>query len=215
MTGSQALADRGVKRPGKKWVTGRPFSVAAQIDDLDLGHGGAGGARGQRKQADSALVGSMVRLDRGRGAPEDAHRTGVLRPEQGHVAGVIAKALVLLERRVVLFVDDDQPEIGDRRKQRGARADRHLHPPPAERLPGVLALSRGETAMKHCDVVSEARAETSDELWRERDLRHEQDRPTAQLAHFVDGAEVHLGLSGTGDAVQKERLARAVRGLLH
>ena len=103
----------------------------------------------------------------------------------------------------------DQPEIGDRCEQRRARADRHLHPPPAERLPGILALSRGQTTMKHRDVVAETRAETSDELWRERDLRDKEDGAAAQFASFVDGAEVHLGLSGTGDAVQKERLARS------
>jgi hypothetical protein len=83
--------------------------VAAEIDDLDIGHGGAGGTGWQRKQANSAVRGAMIRLDRGRSAPKDAHCARVLRPEQGHVTGVIAKTLVLLERRVVLFVNDDQP----------------------------------------------------------------------------------------------------------
>jgi hypothetical protein len=46
VAGVQAFAERGMKRPRKERVAGRSFSVAAEIDDLDIGHGGAGGARG-------------------------------------------------------------------------------------------------------------------------------------------------------------------------
>jgi hypothetical protein len=42
----QTFTHRMMQRPRKKRVTGRPFSVATEIDDLDVGHGGAGGARG-------------------------------------------------------------------------------------------------------------------------------------------------------------------------
>ena len=210
MAGLQAFANRGMKRPGKKRVPRRAFSVAAQVDDLDLGHRGACGARRQREQPDSPLVGPMVGLDRRRRAPEHAHRTCVLRPKQRHVASMVAKALVLLERRVVLLVDDDQSQIRDRRKQRGTCPNRDLHSPPSKRLPGVVALTRGETTVKNGDVVAEAGAEPSDELRCERDLRNEQHRATPRSAHFVDRPEVHLRLARTGHAMQKKRLARAL-----
>ena len=147
-----------MQRPGNERVPGRAVSVAAQVDDLDLGHawrrwracGSESSGCCPRWLADSVST-EGVALPRTQTAPAYCAR------RKRHVASVIAKALVLLERRVVLLVDDDQPEIGDRREQRRARADGDLHPPPAERLPGILALPRGETAMKHCDVISEAR----------------------------------------------------------
>jgi hypothetical protein len=122
---------------------------------------------------------------------------------------VVAKTFVLLERRVVLFVYDDQSEIRDRGKQRGTRPDGDLHAPAAERLPGVVALAQGQTAVKHGDLVSEPRAKTSDELRGQRDLWNQQQRASAGSAHFIDRAQVDLGLARSSHAMQKKRFARA------
>ena len=52
------------------------------------------------------------------------------------------RAVLLLVGRVVLFIDDDEAEIGIGQEQRRARADDHLHLVRGDRRPGARALAR-------------------------------------------------------------------------
>ena len=63
------------------------------------------------------------RLQAGRGGDQHRRRRAEARAHHGHVAGVVDDALLLLERGLVLLVDDDQAEVGERQEQRGAGAD--------------------------------------------------------------------------------------------
>ena len=56
------------------------------------------------------------------------------------VAGVILDAVLLLEARLVRFVDDDQPELRIGQKQSGARADRDRRFAAGDPAPGAAAL---------------------------------------------------------------------------
>ena len=59
-----------------------------------------------------------------------------------HVAGVVAHAVFLLVSRIVLFIHDNQPEIGVRQKQRRARADHDADFAVGDRPPGARAQPR-------------------------------------------------------------------------
>ena len=96
---------------------------AAEVDELDLGqHGARVRALGRARAAELAASREHLGLERRRRRAEHADRAGAVRAEDGHVARVVAHALFLLERAVVLFVDDDEPER--RRPARRARSAR-------------------------------------------------------------------------------------------
>ena len=95
------------------------------------------GAVGQAQLGRSPRARQELALERGRRAAEHAHAAGAVRAQDRHVARVVADALLLLEARVVLLVDDDEPERGApvrrarcgrrwRRRPRPARSRRHI-----------------------------------------------------------------------------------------
>ena len=104
-------------------------------------------------------------------------------PLLGHacrdLARVVARARVLLVGRLVLLVDDDEANVGERRKERGAGAHHHVDSALAHEVPLVEALAGGQTRVEHGHVVAKARAEASHGLRRERDLGHEDQRAFA------------------------------------
>ena len=80
--------------------------------------------RGSDSRCELAADHVLQGLERGRRRAEHDGHAGALRAQDGEVARRIAEAaLVLLERRVVFLVDDDDAEIGDRREHRRARAE--------------------------------------------------------------------------------------------
>ena len=75
-------------------------------------------------------------------------------------------AVLLLVGGVVLFIDDDEAEVGIRQKQRRARADDHAAPRRRHRMPGAGALARAELGMPFGRAHAEARREAVEELRR-------------------------------------------------
>ena len=115
----------------------------------------------------------------------------------------------------MLFIDDDQPEIGVRQEQRRARADHDLHLVRRHRRPGARALARRQFRMPFRRAHAEARGEAVEELRGERDLRHQDQRLAAAPDGLRHRLEIDLGLARAGDAVEqrrrKSRLARRSR----
>ena len=127
------------------------------------------------------------------------------------VARVVAEALLVLVRAVVLLVEDDDAEIvRAERRARSARRPRSRVAPSRRRSHSAVRSRGPETAVQDGEAVAEARAEAPDELVRERDLGNEHERLAALREGAVDRAQVHLGLSAARDAVEQEglRLAR-------
>ena len=117
-----------------------------------------------------------------RGRAGDQRRSRAAGALRGHVAGVVARVALVLERGVVLLVDHDQPEVGDRREHRRPRADGDPRAPGAQPAPLVVALALAQRRVQQRDGVAEARLEARDGLRRERDLRHEHDHARARAA---------------------------------
>ena len=115
----------------------------------------------------------------------------------------------------MLLVDDDEPDVGDRREDRRARADADLRLAGAQPVPLVAALPGRELGVQDGDGVPEAVDEARDDLRRQRDLGHEHDRAAPLGERRGGGLQVDLRLARAGDAVQQQarRIARRDRRL--
>ena len=112
---------------------------------------------------------------RGVAEPASSARAGAAGALGGDEPGVVARVALVLVGRVVLLVDHDQPEVGDRREHGRARADGDPRLAGAQPPPLVVALALAERRVQQRHRVAEARLEARDGLRRERDLRHEHD----------------------------------------
>ncbi len=61
-----------------------------------------------------AALGVVAAFETGRGRAEDHHRAGIARANQGHIAALIARRLLLFIALIVLFVDDNQAQVAER-----------------------------------------------------------------------------------------------------
>ena len=113
------------------------------------------------------------------------------------------RAVLLLVGRVVLFIDDDKPEIGVRKKQRRARADHHRHLIGRDRGPGARAQSRRNLRMPFRRPRAEAFGETIERLPGERDFRHQDQRLPFLPDVLRHRLEIDLRLARAGDAVEQ------------
>ncbi len=118
---------------------------------------------------------------------------------------MIPRDIILLERRFVLFVQDDQTQAGHRGEYRAARTDDHRNFVAGDALPMPAPLGIRHVAVQHRHLA-EASAKALLGLRRQADLGHEHDRLPAIGDHFLDGADVNLGLAAAGDAVQDNGL---------
>ena len=177
--------------------------VPAHVDDL----------HGRQALAVDALAQRQVRQlapglrARGR-RPADQRRVVVGGPPARDEPRVVARVALVLERRVVLLVDDHEPEVVHRREHRRARPDRHPRLAAAQPQPLVEALALGQPGVQQRHRVAEARLEARDGLRRQRDLGDEHDHAAAALERRLRRAQVDLGLARAGDAVQQVPLAR-------
>ena len=120
-----------------------------------------------------------------------------------HVAGVIDHPLLLLERGLVLLVDDHQAEIGEGQEQGGPRADHHRGRALGRRPPGDPARARRQVGMPDRRGDAEALGEALQPLRRERDFRQQHQRLPPLCDAGDDGLEIHLGLAGAGHSVEQ------------
>ena len=204
--------ERARERPRQQAALSRR-QLRAQVDDLDLGRR-ADRARGQ----DDPVVGAVARpphaLDRGRGRAEDERRAGQLGQPDRRVAGLEPGRPVALVGRVVLLVDDDQPDVGERRHDRQPRPDHDVDVARPDPPPLVGPLPLPEARMDERDAGVEVRAQPVDERQRQRDLGDEDEGRAAGLERAGDRLDVDRRLAAAGDAVeqQRPRVGRGHRG---
>ena len=109
----------------------------------------------------------------------------------------------------MLLVDADEAEPADRCEDGRAGADDHSGVPGRDALALVAPLGLGEARVEQRHALAEPRAEPSERLRRERDLRYEDDRAEAALEGGRTRPEVDLGLAAAGRAVEQEVSAAA------
>src|SRR5207249_10393321 len=101
---------------------------------------------------------AIVALHRWRGRTQHGERAGPLRADDGDVTAVVARALVLLVRGVVLFVDDDEPEPFKRSEHGRAGADDDVDVAAPDPLPLVVPLAGREPAVLNRHAIAKVLA---------------------------------------------------------
>ena len=179
----------------------RPLApvAPAHVEDLDRGH---------RPPVDAAAQLDALELQpalrpRCR-RPEDERGTRRGGAAAGNLARVVAGVALLFVARVVLFVDDDQSQAGDRGEDGRTRADAHARLSVSQAMPLVAALPGRQPGVQHGDAIAESRLKAGHGLWRHPDLGHQDDHPAAPRERLLGGGEVDLGLPRAGDAVKQE-----------
>jgi hypothetical protein len=127
----------------------------------------------------------------------------------GYRAGVITRVGLVLVRRILLLVDADETEVGDRREDGRAGADHHARVAGGDAFAFISTLGVRQARMEHCHAVAETGAETPRRLRGKRDLRNEHDRSAPAGKSFGTCLEVDLGLTAAGCSEQEERGADA------
>ena len=160
----------------------------------------------------TALLGVDQALDRGRGRTQDHRHLAEMPSHHRHVARLIGDALLLLVARVVLFIDDDQAEIGEGEEEGRAGADHELRLVLGHGAPDAAAQGGRDARMP----LGRARAETLlaavDELTGECDLGHEHEHLPAARERRRDRLEIDFGLARAGDPVE-QRHGEAAAGI--
>ena len=159
-------------------------------------------ARGERRppQARPALGA------RRRGAV-DSDRALERRALRGDRPRVVARVGLLLEGRVVLLVDDDQPDAAHRREHGRARADDDARLAARDPVALVAPLGVAERGVEDRHDVPEARPKPAHRLRGERDLGHEHDRPEPARERRSAGLQVDLGLATARRPLEQDVLA--------
>ena len=184
-------------------------TFALEVDQGDVRQPGEAEARGKLEPAVAPAFGVEPGLDRRRRRGQHDRRLLETRAHDRHVARVVDDALLLLVGALVLLVDDDEAEVGERQKQGRARADNHLRLPACRRRPDALALALGQTGMPFGGPRAETRSEAVEELRGERNLRQEHERLALLPQSFGDRLEIDLGLARAGHALEQGRRERA------
>lgn len=141
------------------------FKGLFHIDDADGGHWSIGSAGGQGVELILADLGVVARFDRRSGASQDDGRSFQMSPHDRYVSRMVAgDLLALLIGAVVLFIDDDDPEIGHRREDGRSGADRDPDFPFAQQFPGMAPFTEASPMMDDGDFLRKAGAESFDRL---------------------------------------------------
>ncbi len=165
---------------------------------------------GQMQPDVAAAPGVDLGLDRGRRRNEHDRNVGAPRAHHRHIAGVIARAVLLLVGRIVLLVDDDEAEIGVRQEQRGARADDDTHLAGRDRAPGACAQPRRKLRVPFRRPHPEPLGEAIEKLRGERDLGHQHQRLFAAADDLADRLEIDRGLARSGNAIEQRHAVSAL-----
>ena len=127
-----------------------------------------------------------------------------LRAPHRDIAAVIAQLFALLVRRLVLFVDDDELEIGQGREHGAARAHDDIQSTASRQLPVLAAGAHAQVTVQRRDAAAEALAEDAQDLRGERYFWHKNQSLAAGFTRGLCGAQVDLGFAAGGHAVQRE-----------
>jgi hypothetical protein len=143
-------------------------------------------------------------LQRGRGRPQQHRHALQVAAVDGQVARRVARAFLLLERGVVLLVDDDQAQARQRRKDRQPRAQHQVGLAQVGQQPVAQPLRRGQAAVQADQhAARKALGKARFELRREVDLRHQHQHLLPGGQRILGGVQIDLGLAAAGDAVQQ------------
>ena len=204
--GGKARRDR-LDQPRRQPAAARR-AFAAKVDRGKVGHRPLAETRWQLQPVVAAALGVDARLQRRRRRGEHHRRAFQPAAHHRHVARVVDDAVLLLVGALVLFVDDDQAEIGEGQEQSRARADDDARFAARHGAPQPLALAGRDRRVPLGRPRAEAGGETVEELRRQRDLRQQHQRLPPGAQGRGDRLEIDFGLARAGDAFEQDRARR-------
>ena len=125
------------------------------------------------------------------------------RAQNRHVAGVVENPFFLLVGGVMLFIDDDQPEVLIGQKERGPRPDDKLRLPLPDHAPDPPAFGHRGAGVPLCGPRAEALLDPTHELRRQGDLGQQDQRLPPFAERRRHGLEVDLGLARARHTAQQ------------
>ena len=178
--------------------------LGPEVDDLD-GRRGPDRADRQHHPGVDAGPRSPDAVDGGRGRAEHDRGTGQLAQPDRHVARLEPRCPVALVRGIVLLVDDDEPDIGQRSDDGQPRPDDDVHVTRPNAPPLVGALAVAEARVDQRDPGIQVRPQPVDEREGQGDLGDQHEGRPARLERGRDRLHVDRGLAATGHPVEQER----------
>ncbi len=136
--------------------------------------------------------------------PNTSGMSAIMARRRRDVTGVITGRGVLLESRLVLFVNDDQPQVRQGSKHRTAGSHHHLHvaTPQCAAIPHAVPRRSDDCA---APPPPQTDHEIADGLRRQADLRHQNNRLTPKSNHILDRLNVNFRLAGPRDSANQQR----------
>ena len=183
-------------------------ALATQIDGFDRRHTLAAETLRQREPPVAAAPGVNFRFKRGRRRRQHHRDARNVAAHHGHIAGVVAHAVLLFVGGVMLLIDDNEAEIGVGQKQRRARANHDGNFTIGNRAPGPRPPARRQLRMPFRRADAKAGRKSVKKLRRQRNFRHQDQRLPAVADRIGNRLEIDLSLARAGDAVEeRDRVA--------
>ena len=178
--------------------------LGTEVDDLDRRRG-PDRANRQHDPVVDAGPRPADAVDGGRGRPEHDRRARQLAQPDGHVTRLEPRRPVALVGGIVLLVDDDEPDVGQRSDDGQPRPDDdvHLARPDAPPLVGALAVAKARVDER--DPRVEVSPQPVDERQGQGDLGDQDEGRPAGLERGRDGLHVDRSLAAAGHPVEQER----------
>ena len=147
----------------------------------------------------------VQRLERRRGGSHQQRNAEQLRAFDREVARRIAEAILLFERTIVFFVDNDQAEARERHEDRAARADHTRASAAAARVPRLRALAFGQARV--IDAASPKRCEKRSSVCGVSAISGISTNTCSPRASTdsID-LQIDFGLAAAGDTVEQQAL---------
>ncbi len=169
------------KRPGKKLLTMAGFrprllKLAPHVDQFHLGQRAIHHTVLDFDARVLSLHRVLPALERRRRRTQHYHRAGKLGPHHRNIARVVARRLLLLVALVVFLIDENQPQIGRRRKDGRSRTYYNSRLAALDAPPLLAAFLRRKRRVQQRHALPKRRIQQADHLRREADLRNQQDR---------------------------------------
>ncbi len=168
-------------------LPGLPAASSARISTIcTAGQRVAAVALGQPHQLGAAMLGRVKALGAGGGAGQKQQGAVFRRTLPGHLVGGVAGRGFRAVGVLLLLVNDDKADVFQRRKDGAAGADHDIRAAVLDHLPLEQPLGVVERRVLHRHPAAKLALKPQDHLRRQADLRHQHQRPAAQLQAALD-----------------------------
>ena len=196
-------------------VAGGEFG--AHVGKLDAGQRAAAVTVFERHHPNTPALGGKGRFGARRGRSEDEQRVFGRGTLAGDLMRRVARRGFALVGVLLFFIQNDEPDVLQRRKDRAAGADDDIGVAALDHPPLQKALGVVEGRVLHGQTAAEHRLEAADHLRRQANFRHKHKGAAAQFQRALDQLDEHRRFAAARDAVKQRRAraaSRKVRGQL-